>query len=109
MDSDADSLLTLQHGSSKRPIYMDVKMNELSLWRSVLAQAFRDYISYDPRVTSFKKYQEYKEVKKWFNLGSKDFRTVCLYAGYDPQFVYEKFLAAKEKNFKCQRWLIHVA
>jgi hypothetical protein len=58
MDSNADSLLTLQHGSSKRPIYMDVKMNELSLWRSVLAQAFKDYISYDPALTSFKKYQE---------------------------------------------------
>ena len=82
-------------------------MSSIGLWRSVLLQAFRDYLSYDPRKTSIDRYNDHLDLKKWFDTSNKDFCLVCELAGYEPAYVLERFIKINKKTFNRGSWLRH--
>ena len=82
-------------------------MSYIELWRSVLLQAFRDYLRYDPRRTNIDRYNDHLNLKKWFDTRNKDFCLVCDYAGYDPSYVYDRFIKVDKKKFNKGSWLKH--
>lgn len=53
-------------------------MTERNLWDAVICRAIKDY----------KKGVDRLKVVKW--IGTKDFYTVCEFAGYDPEWVILK-------------------
>ena len=73
------------------------KTPEEMLWKSVLETMIRDAICTYPRTCM--KFESDK-AKSWFNIHSKDFRTVCEYAGYDPRYIYEKMSKILKKGEK---------
>lgn len=61
--------------------------HEEAVWRAVILQAITDAMS-----LSAKKSAEItrRESLSWLTSNSRDFRTVCEYAGYDPAYLYEQ-------------------
>ena len=71
---------------------------EEKLWKAVLSQGVYEACA--------KKYQalpltygEMRSALEWVDLGNKDFIMVCIFAGYDPKYIYRK---AKDK---VNKWL----
>lgn len=68
--------------------------SEIALWRAVILQAGVDLNS-----KSKKKIAQSYRIKAliWFNLKNQEFKQVCEYAGFDPQYVIEKITPVKNK------------
>ncbi len=62
-------------------------LREQAIWRAVLMQAITDAFS-----NSHKPYARRckREALAWLTHYSRDFRTVCDYAGYDPLYLHQK-------------------
>lgn len=72
-----------------------------------MLQAFRDYLSYNSRGVNIDRYNEQVKLKKWFDTSNKDFRLVCELAGYEPDYVIERFIEISQKKFNKGSWLRH--
>ena len=59
---------------------------EQKLWKAVLAQSLYDSLFGDYK--SLQTDYEKKEAKEWINLNNENFKQVCEYAGFNPQFVF---------------------
>ena len=59
---------------------------EQKLWKAVLAQSLYDSLFGDYR--SLQTDYEKKEAKEWIDLNNENFKQVCEYAGFSPQFVF---------------------
>lgn len=59
---------------------------EQKLWKAVLAQSLYDSLFGDYR--SLQTDYEKKEAKEWIDLNNDNFKQVCEYAGFNPQFVF---------------------
>lgn len=59
---------------------------EQKLWKAVLAQSLYDSLFGDYK--SLQTDYEKKEAKEWINLNNENFKQVCEYAGFSPQFVF---------------------
>ena len=62
---------------------------EQKLWKAVLSHGVYEACA--------KKYQalpltygEMRSALEWIDLGNRDFIQVCIYAGYDPAYIYRK-------------------
>lgn len=60
---------------------------EQAIWRAVIVQSITDAIS---RSAKREAAQHRREALTWLTNFSRDFRTVCDYAGYDPVYVQER-------------------
>ena len=60
---------------------------ETRLWKAVLWRAFDDtlYRGIEKSLIVAK-----KAAQKWFRLKSKDYSRVCMFASYDPEYVFDK-------------------
>ena len=74
------------------------KSPEARLWRAVLAQAIAD-----ARTSSAKKTERFEKARALFWFGTKDFATVCDYAGFEPSVARKKIAEALEKNVYWKR------
>ena len=70
---------------------------EQALWRAVITQALMDASSQSKKVEL---QYEKSQAACWLAGFSEDFRTVCEFADYDPNYVRENSLKALERN--CQ-------
>lgn len=70
---------------------------EQALWRAVITQALMDASNHSSKMEL--KYEKSQSLC-WLSSGNKDFRTVCEYAGLDPNYVRQQALAALERD--CQ-------
>ena len=59
---------------------------EQKLWKAVLAQSLYDSLFGDYK--SLQTDYEKKEAKEWIDLNNENFKQVCEYAGFSPQFVF---------------------
>lgn len=80
---------------------------EQAIWRAVIMQCFTDAIS---RSAKREAIQHRREALTWLTNFSRDFRTVCEYAGYDPVYVQERIRALLHEHARrdAERLLPHV-
>jgi hypothetical protein len=66
---------------------------ETRLWKAVLWRAFDDlfYKGIEHSLVVAK-----KEARKWFYQNKSDFKLVCLFASYEPEYVRDKFYKLKD-------------
>ena len=77
--------------------YQDRKLSpELKLWKSVLAVAANDAMQ--DRVAKVDVYNDIDRARNWFKEPTQNFFQVCLYAGYEPMYIYKKMRKAIEKQ-----------
>jgi len=77
--------------------YQDRKLSpELKLWKSVLAVAANDAMQ--DRVVKVDVYNDIDRARNWFKEPTQNFFQVCLYAGYEPMYIYKKMRKAIEKQ-----------
>ena len=70
-----DALLQEPHNPTRR---------EQALWRAVIMQMFTDAFSNSRKPEAL---QHKREALIWLRGNSRDFCTVCDYAGYDPDYI----------------------
>lgn len=68
-------------------------MPEQRLWQSVVLQAVRDATANDSKVVTSQRAK--RSADAWLRYGGRDFRTVCALAGFDPDFIREKYVSGK--------------
>ena len=62
---------------------------EQKLWKAVLSQGVYEACSRKAHTLPLT-YGEMRSALEWGDLGNRDFIQVCIYAGYDPAYVYRK-------------------
>lgn len=62
----------------------DPVRGERAMWVAVITQAMMDALSRSNKIEE--KYHQH-EAQRWLTGGSKDFRTVCHLAGFDPDYI----------------------
>jgi hypothetical protein len=82
--------------------------NEEKLWLEVLLLGLRDSMVETPKISPDMsgdavhkirvKRLEKKEAIRWIKDNGRDFRTVCWLAGYDPDYVRERWQAGFNKG-----------
>jgi hypothetical protein len=70
---------------------------EQALWRAVITQALMDAASGSLKMEA--KYEK-SQAKCWLFGFSEDFKTVCDFAGYTPDYVRTKSMQALERGCK---------
>ncbi len=74
--------------------YLEKKLTpEQKLWKAVLSQGVYEACSKRCQALPLT-YFEMRSALEWIDLNNRDFCTVCVYAGYDPRYIYRK---AKDK------------
>ena len=68
-------------------------MSERALWAAVVYQAALDATREFPPSLPESERHECRKARIWFEQGGSDFRQVCDLAGYDPDWLREKFLS----------------
>jgi hypothetical protein len=66
---------------------------EQILWQSVLMQAARDATAPNPGDTETIRAKV--EADAWFRRGGKQFRQVCMMAGFDPDFIRDAYIGGR--------------
>lgn len=66
---------------------------EQILWQSVLLKAITDAAAINPAGDENKRAKT--DADNWLRGGGRDFRRVCDFAGFDPDFIREKYIAGK--------------
>ena len=75
-------------------IFFEHKLTpEQKLWKAVLSQGVYEACSKKAQALPLT-YGEMRSALEWIDLNNGDFCTVCVYAGYDPRYIYRK---AKDK------------
>ena len=69
--------------------------SETRLWKAVLWRAIDDlfYRGMEHSLVVAK-----KESRKWFIDNSEDFKLICMFAAYEPQYVRDNFLRLKREK-----------
>ena len=84
----ANSSVFVEHG----------KTPEQKLWKAVLSQGVYEACSKKAQALPLT-FGEMRSALEWVDLGNRDFITVCLFAGYDPAYIYRKARGkVNEKN-----------
>lgn len=62
---------------------------EEKLWKAVLSQGVYEACSKKAQALPLT-YGEMRSALEWVDLSNRDFIMVCIFAGYDPKYVYRK-------------------
>ena len=62
---------------------------EEKLWRAVLSQGVYEACSKKAQALPLT-YGEMRSALEWIDLTNRDFKQVCIFAGYDPAYIYRK-------------------
>ena len=74
------------------------KTPEERLWKAVLSQGVYEACSRRSQALPLT-YGEMRSALEWVDLGNRDFIQVCMFAGYDPAYIYRKAKGkVNEKN-----------
>ena len=65
------------------------KTPEERLWKAVLSQGVYEACSKKAQALPLT-YGEMRSALEWVDLGNRDFVQVCMYAGYDPGYIFRK-------------------
>jgi len=71
---------------------------EQKLWKAVLSQGVYEACSKRCQALPLT-YGEMRSAAEWIDLSNRDFVRVCIYAGYDPAYIFRK-----AKN-KVNKWM----
>ena len=66
---------------------------EQILWQSVVLQAARDATA--PKSKNIYTNRAKIEADVWFRRGGKQFRQVCMMAGFDPDFIRDAYIGGR--------------
>ena len=67
----------------------EYKTPEQKLWKAVLSQGVYEACSKRCQALPLT-YGEMRSALEWIDLNNRDFCTVCIFAGYDPRYIYRK-------------------
>ena len=71
-------------------IFLEHKLTpEQKLWKAVLSQGVYEACSKKAQALPLT-FGEMRSALEWVDLGNRDFIQVCIYAGYDPAYIYRK-------------------
>ena len=71
-------------------IFLEQKITpEQKLWKAVLSQGVYEACSKKAQALPLT-YGEMRSALEWVDLGNRDFIQVCIYAGYDPGYIFRK-------------------
>ena len=71
-------------------IFLEQKITpEQKLWKAVLSQGVYEACSKKAQALPLT-YGEMSSALEWVDLGNRDFIQVCIYAGYDPGYIFRK-------------------
>tara|TARA_R100001224_G_C4011027_1_gene146119 strand:- start:988 stop:1266 length:279 start_codon:yes stop_codon:yes gene_type:complete len=71
-------------------VFLDYKLTpEEKLWKAVLSQGVYEACSKRAQALPLT-LGEMASAFQWIDLGNRDFIQVCIYAGYDPAYIYRK-------------------
>jgi len=71
-------------------IFFEHKLTpEQKLWKAVLSQGVYEACSKKAQALPLT-FGEMRSASEWIDLGNRDFIQVCVYAGYDPAYIYRK-------------------
>ena len=71
-------------------VFLERKLTpEQKLWKAVLSQGVYEACSKKAQALPLT-YGEMRSALEWVDLGNRDFISVCIYAGYDPAYIYRK-------------------
>jgi|TARA_X000001388_G_scaffold18045_1_gene11296 hypothetical protein len=71
-------------------VYLEHKKTpEERLWKAVLSQGVYEACSKKAQALPLT-YGEMRSALEWVDLGNRDFIMVCIFAGYDPKYIYRK-------------------
>ena len=66
-----------------------IQTPEQKLWRAVLSQGVYEACSEKAQALPLT-FGEMRSALEWVDLSNRDFITVCIFAGYDPAYIYRK-------------------
>jgi hypothetical protein len=71
-------------------IFFEHKLTpEQKLWKAVLSQGVYEACSKKAQALPLT-YGEMRSALEWIDLTNRDFKQVCIFAGYDPAYIYRK-------------------
>ena len=71
-------------------IFFEHKLTpEQKLWKAVLSQGVYEACSKKAQALPVT-YGEMRSALEWVDLSNRDFITVCIFAGYDPAYIFRK-------------------
>jgi|TARA_R100001082_G_C4224896_1_gene100742 hypothetical protein len=71
-------------------VFLERKLTpEQKLWKAVLSQGVYEACSKKAQALPLT-LGETASAFQWIDLGNRDFIQVCIYAGYDPAYIYRK-------------------
>jgi|TARA_R100000988_G_C3875369_1_gene105787 hypothetical protein len=71
-------------------VFLERKLTpEQKLWKAVLSQGVYEACSKKAQALPLT-FGEMRSALEWVDLGNRDFITVCLFAGYDPAYIFRK-------------------
>jgi len=71
-------------------IFLEHKLTpEQKLWKAVLSQGVYEACSKKAQALPLT-FGEMRSALEWVDLGNRDFIQVCVFAGYDPAYIYRK-------------------
>ena len=71
-------------------VFIEQKITpEQKLWKAVLSQGVYEACSKKSQALPLT-FGEMRSALEWVDLGNRDFIQVCIYAGYDPAYIYRK-------------------
>ena len=80
-------------------IFLERKLTpEQKLWKAVLSQGVYEACSKRCQALPLT-YGEMRSALEWVDMSNRDFLQVCMYAGYDPGYIFRK-----AKN-KVNKWM----
>ena len=66
-----------------------IQTPEQKLWRAVLSQGVYEACSKKAQALPLT-FGEMRSALEWVDLSNRDFITVCIFAGYDPAYIFRK-------------------
>ena len=66
-----------------------IQTPEQTLWRAVLSQGVYEACSEKAQALPLT-FGEMRSALEWVDLSNRDFITVCIFAGYDPAYIFRK-------------------
>ena len=66
-----------------------IQTPEQKLWRAVLSQGVYEACSEKAQALPLT-FGEMRSALEWVDLSNRDFITVCVFAGYDPAYIFRK-------------------
>ena len=84
---------------ANKSIFLERKLTpEQKLWKAVLSQGVYEACSKRCQALPLE-YGEMRSALEWVDMSNRDFLQVCMYAGYDPGYIFRK-----AKN-KVNKWM----